>query len=378
VPARPTRAVRAAAIALLAVAAACRGGNAADRPAGRPPVPVTVAAVESRDLPEEASAVGSVQPFVSVSVRPLVTGAIVAVPFREGDAVRAGQPIFRIDPRPYQATLAEARANLARARDEANNAGADARRYAELVTKEFVTRQQYDAAVANASALAATVAADEAAVRKAELDLASCTIASPIAGRTGAVLVQVGNVVQANQASPLVMITQTRPIAVAFTLPEQHVLALRSGVGHMRVLAEPPGAGSREGTLVFVNNAVDPSAGTILAKATFPNEDEALWPGLYVNVRIVLGTTRGAIVAPASALVRGQSGSYVYVVRPDQTVEQRPVEVSRTTASDAVVARGLAAGERVVTDGQLALVPGAPVAEKPPAQAAPPVQGRRP
>lgn len=352
---------RLALAAALAAAACHRSERDAKGPA-RPPTPVVVGEVQRRDVPRELSAVGSVQAWITVSVRPLVTGAITSVDFREGDEVQAGRRLFQIDPRPYRAALAQAKASLARSREQARNARADARRYADLVKEEYVTRQQYDAALTNAAALDADVAAGAAAVRRAEIDLANCRIAAPISGRTGAVLVQIGNVVQANQANPLVVLTQMRPISVAFTVPEQNVDALREGVGRMKVLVSSEGQSPREGTLAFVNNAVDPAAGTILAKATFPNEDESLWPGEFVQVRAVLGVDEGAVVAPAAAIVSGQAGPYVYVVRRDDTVEQRPVKVARADARTAVIAGGLEPGERVVTDGQLSLVPGARVA----------------
>lgn len=402
---RPPTTGRALLVAALGVALACgRGGGSAggrgkEGPGGagpgeRPPAPVTAAPAVARDVPDELSAVGSVAPLETVSVRPLVTGELVAVHFREGDEVARGQLLFEIDPRPYAAALAQARGALERAREQAANAHADVRRYRDLVKKGYVTAQQYDTAVATARALDGDVAATEGAVRKARLDLANCRIESPLAGRTGALLVQRGNVVQANQPAPLVVIAQLKPISVAFTVPAANVAALRGGVGAMKVTAEAQGAGAREGRLTFVNNTVDPAAGTILGKATFPNEDEALWPGEYVDVHVVLGVRRGAVVAPAAAVVPGQAGSFVWVVKGDGTVEERPVKVAHADARDAVIAAGLSPGEVVVTDGQLALVPGARVAVRQPepaaggkgreaqagaeAGAAPRVQGRRP
>ncbi|WP_242346953.1 efflux RND transporter periplasmic adaptor subunit [Anaeromyxobacter terrae] len=366
---RVGRIATAAAISALALIACGRGGSKGSSAAPRPPVPVVVAEARQEDVPDELAAVGSVQPFVTVSIRPLVTGEIVGVFFAEGDEVREGQRLFQIDPGPYEAALAQARAAVIRARDQAANARADARRYAELVKREYVTRQQYEAALANASALAADVSGLEAAVRRAELDLAHCRIEAPIAGRTGAVLVQRGNVVQANQQGALVVVSQLRPIYVGFTVPEEHVGALRAGVGRLRVVATRGGK-QEQGTLTFVNNTVDPAAGTILAKGTFENLGEALWPGQFVDVRVVLGVQRGAVVAPAAAIVSGQAGPYVYVVGADDTVEQRPVKVAHATAREAVIASGLRPGERVVVDGQLGLVPKARVAVKTaPAQA---------
>jgi multidrug efflux system membrane fusion protein len=324
---------------------------------------VVVAEASAKDVTDELAAVGTAQPSLTVSVRPLVTGEIVGVFFTEGDEVREGERLFQIDPRPYEAALAQARAAVVHAREQAANARADARRYAELVKREFVTRQQYDAARATASSLEADVSGLVAAARKAALDLAHCRIEAPVTGRTGAVLVQRGNVVEANQDAALVVLARTRPLHVSFTVPEQHVDALRPGVGRLEVIASRGGREAK-GTLSFVNNTVDTTAGTILAKATFENADEALWPGEFVDVRVVLGVQRNAVVAPAAAVVAGQAGPYVYVVGADDTVEQRPVKVARATAREAVIAAGLRPGERIVVDGQLGLVPKARVAVK--------------
>lgn len=357
---------------MLSSSLACRGQPAA--PAAPPPVPVTVAPVEARDVPETVFAVGSVQPYLEVGIRPLVTGAIVGVFFREGQEVRVGQRLFEIDPRPYRAALGQAEGALARARAQAANARADERRFGELVKKDYVTRQQYESARATAAADDADVAAAEDAVRRARLDLANCEIAAPIPGRTGAVLVQLGNVVQANQQAALVTIAQIRPVYVAFTVPEQVLPRVRQAGSTLPVFARS-GDQTRRGTLSFVNNAVDPTTGTILLKATFPNQDEALWPGQYVDVRLQLGVRRNAMVAPASAVVTGQSGATVWVVRRDGTAAEQPVQVASKDADVAVISGGLQAGEQVVTDGQLRLVPGARVEVK---RTAAPPQGAAP
>ncbi len=353
----------------------CGGqGEQAGKPAQRPSVPVRVAEAARKDVPRMLSAVGSVEPEATVSVRPLVTGQIVEVYFRDGDEVKDGQRLFQIDPAPYRAALEQARANLARSRRQAENAEADVQRYEPLRKSGYVSPQQFDTAVATARALRSDTAAQAAAVEKAELDLSRCVVTAPIGGRTGAVLVQRGNVVEANQSAPLVVISRLRPVNVAFSVPGQYVGALRQGLGRMRVDADAGRNGeSRQGTLTFVNNAVDPSAGTILAKASFPNQDEALWPGQFVEVEITLQVDRGAVVVPSAAVVTGQSGSLVYVVKADQTVEQRTVQVARSDAALAVIARGVEPGETVVTDGQLNLTPGVRVTPRA-GQAAPALQ----
>lgn len=341
------------------------GGRQAGSPAQRPPVPVQVARAEQRDVPRTLAAVGTIEPSNQVGVRPLVTGAIVGVFFRDGQEVRAGERLFQIDPRPYRAALDQALASLAHGRRQASNAAADARRYGTLVRSGYVAKQQYDTAVATARTLQADVAAYQAAVEKARIDLADCDILAPTSGRTGAVLVQRGNVVQANQTAPLVVISTLRPVYVDFSVPEQYVGELRQGLGRMQVDVTEAGA-ARQGTLTFLNNAVDTASGTILARATFPNQDEALWPGAFVDVRVVLGVLRGAVVVPPSAVVQAQDGPSVFVVRPDRTVAQQPVQLAQANTQAAVVTRGLAAGAEVVTDGQLNLTPGARVAPRAP------------
>lgn len=350
-----------AALALL-LAACGRGG--AEGPPARPPTPVRVGKAETRDVPRTLPAVGSVQPDATVAIRPLVTGPVVEVFFEEGTDVQAGQRLFRIDARPYEATLAQARAALARARRLADNALADVRRNAPLRRGGSISAQQYDAALASARSLASDVKGQEAAVAKAELDLSRCLVTSPIDGRTGAILVQRGNVVEANQDGPLVVVTRLRPVLVSFRVPEAHVRELREGLGRLRVDAEAAGE-TRRGTLTFLDSAVDPATGTIQGRARYTNGDQALWPGQFVNVRIELSVQRGAIVVPSAAVVVGQDGRSVFVVRPDRTVELRRVEVGQADPRETVVARGVAAGETVVVDGQLNLAPGARVAIAP-------------
>jgi multidrug efflux system membrane fusion protein len=349
---------------LLAVAAA---GFACARAAKTPPpelVPVRVGTVEKKSVPVQIGNVGTVTAYNTVSVRALVNGEILQVHFREGQDVRRGDPLFTIDPRPYEAALAQAEAALARDRAQLENAQADAKRYADLVQKDYVTAQQYDAVKANAAAFAATVRADEAAVQKTRLDLGYCSITAPIDGRTGVVMVQAGNVVKANDV-PLVTINQLVPVYVAVAMPERNLAEIQSrqARGPLAVQAEDAATNRllAKGTLTFIDNAVDRATGTITLKATFPNADRALWPGEFVNARITLSTISDAIVAPQGAVQTGQQGTYAYVVKSDDTVEPRPVTVARQLSDGAVIEKGLSAGERVVTDGQLRLRPGAKV-----------------
>jgi multidrug efflux system membrane fusion protein len=295
-----------------------------------------------------------------------VGGEVKKVGFKDGDNVKKGDLLFQIDPRPYEATLAQARAQLERDRAMTQWSENQVKRYADLVQKDYVTKEQFDTTRSNAEASVATVKADEAAVENARLQLSYCTVTAPISARAGSVLVYPGNQVKGNDDKPLVVLNQVQPVFVSFAVPESSLAAIRQhsrpGQG-LAVVASPSGnpAGAQTGELTFWDNAVDPTTGTILLKATFANQNEALWPGEYVDVVLRLATEAGAIVVPSQAVQTGQAGQYVYVVKSDLTVESRPVTVSRTHGALTIVATGLQAGERVVTDGQLRLAPGAKV-----------------
>jgi multidrug efflux system membrane fusion protein len=354
---------RIALAAALALALACSRGEGKGAAAAPRPVPVRAAVAVQKDVPVEVRAVGKVVSSQSVSIRPQVSGTLVSVHFTEGQAVKKGDLLVEIDRRPFAAALAEANAKLAQDRVRAENARADATRYSDLVDKEFVTRQQYEAARANAGALEAQVVADQAAVERARLNLAYAAIRAPISGRTGRLLVHVGNLVSAGAPEALVTIEQVKPVFAEFSIPEYHLAALRG-----RKDAPPPvrarvsgGAEEIEGALSFVNNAVDPATGTILLKARFPNEDERLWPGQIVDVHLRVAERARAVVVPAAAVASGQQGDYAYVVTAQKKAELRPVEVAQTGETEAVIAKGISPGELVVTEGQLKLRPDAPV-----------------
>jgi len=321
---------------------------------------VRVAAVERRTVPIRLRTVGTVQAWNTVQVRPQAGGLVTKVAFQEGDEVRAGQLLFEIDRRPYEAALARAQAELARDRAQLEQARADVRRYDDLARREFVTAQQLQAAKTTAAALGAAVQSDDAAVRTAQLALQYCTIRAPVPGRTGSLLVREGNLVQTANAPVLVTIQQIRPVRVAFSVPQENLPALLAAKP-APVAATPPGGKSEQGKLDFVENTVDPTTGTVLLRGTFENEDRLLWPGQSVDVVLVLGERRDALVAPAAAVQRGQSGAFVFVVKPDRTVESRQVRVLASEAGTAVIGGGLQAGETVVTDGQARLTPGARV-----------------
>jgi multidrug efflux system membrane fusion protein len=357
------------------LAAGCKGR--AQQAPQQEGVPVTVAQVEKKTVPQQVTAIGTVEPMQTVQVKTMVGGTLTDVHFREGQEVKRGDLLFTIDPRPYQAALAQAQSAVERDRAKMIDAEANARRLAELVKKEYVTQQQADTALADAASLKAMVAADQAAVEQAKVNLSYCTIRSSVTGRTGSILVHAGNVVKANDI-PLVVIDQLQPIYVSFSVPERVLPQIRARAGEQLAVTarlsdqrpgEVPESGAirgqaEQGVLTFVDNAVNSTTGTILLKATFENKDEALWPGSFAMATLTLGQLRDATVAPSQAVQRGQQGQYVFVVKQDGTVESRQVTVSVQDERQAVIEKGLVPGEVVVTDGQLRLAPGARVQVK--------------
>lgn len=323
-------------------------------------VPVTVAVAEQKDVPLQVTTIGSVQPFSTVAIRALAGGQLMAVSFREGDEVKRGQLLFTIDPRPYQAALSQAQANLARDEAQLRNAQSQAARYADLVKKDYVTHEEYDRIAAGAEAAKAVVAADRAAIETTQLELSYCQIHAPIDGRTGSLQVHAGNLVKANDTTPLVVINQVHPVYVQFTVPEAQLAQLRARFAGkpVPVTATPQGSGATEnGTLTFVDNAVDATTGTITLKATYDNRDNALWPGQYVNVAVTLANRPNSVVVPAQAVQNGQRGQFVFVVKNDNGVEMRNVTIAQSINQETIIDKGVAAGETVVTDGQLKLTP---------------------
>ena len=340
---------------------------------GASKVPVTVAHAEQRAVPFEIPATGTAEPVQTVSLQSQVTGVLTRVTFHEGDDVSAGQVLFQIDPRPFQAALDQAKAVLARDQAQAQAAELDAQRYAELVKRDYVTKSDYDAKRAAADALQATLRADSAAVANAALNLDWATIRAPIAGRTGRLLVREGNLVRANNPDPLVIINQIHPILVRFAVPEQHLAGIqRYRRNRLPVFVSPSKTDTifTEGVLSFVDNSVDTATGTVLLKGEFPNRDNALWPGEFLSVRLRLYVEDSAVVVPSEAVMNSQQGTYLFVVNQDGTARSQPVTVERTAGAYAVIAQGVRAGEEVVTDGQVRLVSGAPVEVKGVAQAA--------
>src|SRR4051812_4037718 len=357
------------ALALAGLASACSGeAQPQSRPAGSAPVPVTVAAVVQKEMPVEISVIGTAEAYSSVAVHAQITGELTSVNFQQGDDVRAGQVLFTLDQRPLEALLHQAEANLARDSAQAANAKAQADRYLDLANRGLATKEQIGQTGATAAALEATVAADKAAVENAKVQLQYATIRAPIGGRTGSLMVSAGNLVRANDQAPLVITNQITPIYVTFGVPEPMLPDLKRYMaqGALRVEARAPTDDSSPavGRITFVDNAVDQTTGTIKVKATFSNENRRLWPGQFLNVVVRLTTIPQALVVPSTAVQTGPQGQYVYVVKGVKTADLRPVTVERTAGDQTVVKTGIAAGETVVTDGQLRLLPGSRITIK--------------
>jgi len=337
-----------------------RAKEARKAPKGPPAVPVTVAAAAQQSVPIRVSAIGNVEAFLTVALKARVDGQIVAVNFREGQPVAKGDVLFRIDPRPYEAALRQAEANALRDRAAREQARSQAKRYQELLDKNFISKEAYAQIRTNAETAEATAKASQAALENTRLNLEYCTIHSPLDGYVGKVLLQAGNMVRANDVNPLVVINQVRPIYVNFAVPEQNLPAVRKyqGQSPLRVDVVPtdPAMPAATGQLIFIDNAVDPSTGTIRLRAQFENVDATLWPGQFVNVSVQLYEQADAIVVPSQALQTGPEGQYVYVIGEDSLADVRKVTVQRTEGDRAIVS-GLKKGERVVTRGQLRLGP---------------------
>jgi multidrug efflux system membrane fusion protein len=350
-------------VILVVFSGACSGKKA--EPPKKPAVPVTVAAVVQKAVPVQIRAIGNVEAYTTVGVKSQIGGVLMRVHFREGQDVSKGVLLFTIDPRPYEAALKQAEANLAKDNAQLENAREEVRRYAELVKKGYVAQEQFDQIRTNSAALEATANADKAAVENAQLQLKYCYIYSPITGRTGSLISYEGNLIKATADTSMVVINQIQPIYVTFSIPEQYLAEIKRYMAIEKVKVEAVIGKDEshpvEGVLTFVDNAVDTTTGTIKLKATFANQERRLWPGLFVNVAVTLTTQPNAVVVPTQAVQTGQSGQYVFVIKDDLTTESRPVVVGRALDGETVVEKGLQPGERVVTDGQLRLIPGSKV-----------------
>ncbi len=339
-------------------------GPAGSTPGARPAAPVVVAAVEQRDIPVQVTAIGNVEAYQAVQIRSQVNGQLQQVYFKEGDDVRKGQLLFSLDKAPFQAALEQAEANLQRDQANAANAQAQAARYTELEKQGVISREQAEQMRTQAQANASAVNADKAAVDASKVNLRYTDIRAPIDARAGALLINVGNLIKANDTPFLVQLNQIKPIYATFSVPETYLDEIRHYArGTLKVLAYPKGqrVNGAQGILTFIDNAVDPQTGTVKLKATFENTDRRLWPGEYVDVVLHLSIQKNAVVVPTKAIQQGQQGDYVYVVTPDNVAKSQPVTASGTFQDLTIVSKGLSAGEKVIVDGQLRVAPNSKV-----------------
>jgi multidrug efflux system membrane fusion protein len=368
-PKRHWRRLLLAAFVLLGATAAFVLQNGSD---GQPPqrseaqaVAVQAAAAVRKTVPVQLTAIGTVESYASVSIKSRISGQLVQVHFKEGQEVPKGALLFTIDPRPYEVALKEALARLAKDKVLAEKAQIDARRYADLAGKDFVSRDKSEQFRANAAALKATLEGDKAAIENARLQLSYCYIHAPFSGRTGSLLVDEGSQIKANDDRGLVEITQIAPIYVGFSVPQQDLARIQKYMKQatLPVAAFLPGDKVHpvNGNLTFLDNRISSETGTIRLKAMFANDDRRLWPGQFVDVVLTLTTRPDAILVPSEAIQTGQQGLFVFVIKPDMTVESRPVAVAMTLGSETVIDSGVLPGEQVVTDGQFRLIPGSRV-----------------
>jgi multidrug efflux system membrane fusion protein len=340
------------------------GSGALTRSQDNSPVPVVISKVALSTIPVELHAIGTGQASKTVAVESQVAGIVKEVHYRQGQVIHQGDLLVTLDNRPFLAALAQAEAALARDKAQAQLNHAELNRYSELDKQGVISREQYEQSLASSTASQATLQADEAAIQTAKIQLSYCSIYAPISGVAGAQLVYPGATVKANDAPVLVVINQVSPIYVDFAVPQQYLGAIKKFMArsHLAVEATPPGDSAAErGILNFVNNTVDTSTGTIHLLASFPNADQRLWPGQFSNVLLRLNQEQNVLVIPSQAVQTGQQGDYVFVTKPDMTVDVRQVKVGQSVNHTTQVLQGLSAGETVVTDGQVRLVPGTKV-----------------
>ena len=349
---------------VLSVSLVCGACTKKEKPKSKPPVPVTLALAQQKDMPVQVKAIGNVEPYNSVAIKSQINGQIARVHFKEGSDVQKGDLLITLDPASFEAALSHGEATLAKDQAQAKFSRSQAERYASLVKEGIVTRDQYDQLQANADSFAASVEADRAAIKNARIQLGYCYIRSPISGRTGNLSLQLGSLVKANDM-PLVTVNQVNPIYATFSIPEKRLAEVKSAMdgGRLKIEAAVPNEpGLKEtGTISFLDNAVNAATGTIKLKGVFANTGRRLWPGQFVDVLITLSSQRNVVVVPNQAIQIGQQGEFVYVVKPDSTVEMRQVAVGTSVGGESVIEKGVAPGESVVVDGQLGLVPGAKV-----------------
>jgi multidrug efflux system membrane fusion protein len=357
------------AVALAALAGCKPSSGASASAGGPPPVPVQTAVAQQLDVPRIIDSVGAIQALRTVAVKSQVDGMIAEIHFKEGDEVKVGDLLVTLDRRPFENSLRIARADLVNAKAEASKAANDLERYQRLDQQDAISKEQFAQLTTKAETTRASVQAKEAAVANADLQLSYTKILAPIAGVTGQLALHEGSLVKANDVNQsIVTLNQLAPISAAFSVPESTLASIRAaltdGTASVTVSDRTSDVARTDGKLTFVDNAVDPTTGTITLKAIFDNADHKLWPGQFVQVQTRTGIDRNALVVPAAAVQNGQNGSVVYVVKPDTSVELRGVKVLRAAGDQLLLSEGLRAGETVVTDGQLRLVPGAKVQAK--------------
>lgn len=336
----------------------------AEPPKAMPAAPVTVETVSRRSVPIQLHAIGNVEAYTTVGIKAQIGGTLAKVHFSEGQDVQKNSLLFTIDPRPFEAALRQSEATLARDRAQYENAKKDANRYGELVKKGYVSQEQYEQLRTNADALELVAQADREQVENAKLQLEYCYIHAPVSGRAGSLLLHEGNLVKANADTPMVVINQIQPVNVTFTVPEKNLAEIRkymtAGKLGVEAFLSSEDKVPAKGSLSFIENTVDTTTGTIMMKASFPNQDRRLWPGQFVNVVMTLAIQQDAVVVPSSAVQTSQQGQFVYAVKGD-TAELRPVTSGVDYEGMTVIEKGIASGEQVVTDGQIRLFPGAKV-----------------
>lgn len=361
--------------ALLVFCVACTAKT--DKPKTKPPVPVKVAQAQQKNVPVLVKAIGNIEAYTTVAIKSQISGQIARVHFQEGSDVEKGALLISIDPEPFRATLSQCEAALTKDQAQAKFAREQASRYEGLLKEGIVTHDQYDLLRSNAESLAATLLADRAAIKSAKIQLGYCSIRSPVSGRTGTIALQPGNLVKANDLA-IVTVNQISPIYVTFSIPEKRLSEVKRAMaaGQLKIEAVIPNEpGSTEaGTISFLDNAVNPTTGTIKLKGVFANRSRKLWPGQFADVILTLAARPNAVVVPTHAIQTSQQGEFVFVVKPDATVEMRPVTSAAAAGEEAVIEKGLAPGETVVVDGQLRLTPGAVVSFKEKTQ---PIKGKK-
>jgi multidrug efflux system membrane fusion protein len=331
----------------------------------KPAIPVTVGVAKSQNIPVYVRGLGTVQAFNTVTIKSRVDGQITQVLFNEGQEVKAGDPLFVIDPRPYQATLEQAQGSLQRDQAQLEGAQRDLERYGKLVAPGFQTRQSYEDQKATVGQLQGSVKTDQALIDSAKLNIEYANVRAPIDGRTGARLVDIGNFVQASAATNLVTITQLKPIFVTFTVPQDALDQIRENQAKAPLTVVAYASDNKTvlatGKLTLINNQVDTTTGTVQLKATFDNTDERLWPGQFINARLIVSVKKDAVTVPSQAIMQGPDGAYAYILKADNTVDRQDVEIGLTQDGIATIDKGLTAGQTLVVEGQYRLTKGSTV-----------------